>query len=347
MPKQKSKPRQRDFVIDTLRAVSIIVMILMHISPYFPKLTFASLLWRWGQWVVPAFILCSLSIDKAKITNAKEYVKYLKKRALRLLPPYYLWFFAYLALMVVIGHRQISASYVTHNLVLIGGSDFNWLVLLFIYVTLALPFLRKIVDKSEVHSLMTFFLCVLPSALFFGNRSFWSSGYRFWMLLPWMGVTLGILLILKWWEKKDWQRVGIFTMTNVAIFLYWYTFFQRYQITTNTFHHKYPPDMYYVSFSVWSVVLAYLAATYAVKYLKRLSLFAQILTYISSKSYQIFFVHILVLYVLDVGFPKRPFDYPMFTLLVFIPTFLVIWILEYVNTAIRGLWQRTVDQRAV
>ena len=104
----KNKPRQRDLVVDIRRSVSILLMIVMHINPYFPKLFFTGWMWSWGQWVVPAFILCSIAVDTSDIQNIQDYLRYLWKRGIRLLVPYYLWLMTFFFLIVLVGHYTIT-----------------------------------------------------------------------------------------------------------------------------------------------------------------------------------------------------------------------------------------------
>lgn len=286
-------------------------------------------MWSWGQWVVPAFILCSIAVDKSDIRSAQDYLRYLWKRALRLLIPYYLWLITYFSLMVLVGHKTITGDMILKNLTFTGGSDFNWLVLLFIYITLALPFLRKLVEKEESASLVVLLLSMTTSALYLGNRSYWNGSYRWWMVIPWYGITVGILLFLKWWRNKRWGYIAAFFTTNLGIFVYWYLYFQNHNITTHTYYHKYPPDLYYFSFSLWTIILVYVLVSLVVKSLQGHSVVMRFLTYVSIRSYTIFFVHILVLYVMDAGFPRRPFTYLIFSFLVFVPTFLIVRALDH------------------
>lgn len=327
----KMKIKSRDATIDSLRAISILLMIVLHINPYFPKLAFTGWTWSWGQWVVPAFILCSLAVDTSQIQTAKDYMLYLWKRAKRLLIPYYVWLLAYLGLLAFLGHKQISFKILLTNVSFTGGIDFNWLVLLFIYITLALPFLRKVVEKSESASLVILLLSMTTSSVFLSNRSHWNSTYRWWMIIPWYGITLGILLFLKWWRQKSWRKIATFFTTNLGIFTYWYLYFQSHKITTHTYYHKYPPDIYFVSFSIWTVILSYVIIFFASKRLEQTGWVLRFLTYVSTRSYTIFFVHILVLYVLDVGFPGRPFNYLVFSTITFCVTLIITQLLDYVS----------------
>jgi len=323
------KPRQRNMAVDILRAVSILLMIVLHINPIFPKLYFTGWVWSWGQWVVPAFILCSIAVDTSDIRNASDYLRYLWKRGIRLLIPYYIWLFTYLSLMVLVGHKTITGDMILKNLTFTGGSDFNWMILLFIYITLALPFLRKLVDKSESASLVVLLLSMTTSALYLSNRSYWNSSYRWWMVIPWYGITVGILLFLKWWRTKRWGHIAAFFTTNIGIFVYWYLYLQNYNITTHTYYHKYPPDLYYFTFSLWTVMLVYVLVSLNVHRMQKFDVVMRFLTYVSTRSYAIFFVHILVLYVLDAGFPRRPFNYIVFSTLVFVPTFILTKGIDY------------------
>ncbi len=85
---------------------------------------------------------------------------------------------------------------------------------------------------------------------------------------------------------------------------------------------------------MWTVILAYLLISYFSKNLRQTSLIVRFLTYVSTRSYTIFFVHILVLYVLDAGFPRRPFNYLVFSILVFVPTYLISKLIDQTKNKI-------------
>jgi hypothetical protein len=135
----------------------------------------------------------------------------------------------------------------------------------------------------------------------------------------------------------QWMYIAAFFTTNLGLFLYWYVYLSRHGITVHTYYHKYPPDIYYFSFSIWTVILAYALIHFVARYMGQTGLVIRFLTYVSTHSYTVFFVHILVLYVLDVGFPRRPFPYLIFSILVLIPTFLILRAIDHYPTVINRL----------
>lgn len=340
MAKEKRMKKPRDFTIDLLRSVSILLMIVMHIAPSYLQYPMFNWIWSWGQWVVPAFILCSIVVDSSNIRTLQDYLQYLWKRGSRLLIPYYLWLASYLTLMALLGHKRITLDIILKNVMFTGGADFNWMILLFIYVALALPFLRKIVEESEKISMAVLLLSFTISAFYLGDRSYWSGAYRLWMLVPWYGITLGILLFLKWWKQNRWGHITTFFIVNLGIFTYWYLYFSHFDITTHTYYHKYPPDVFYVSFSLWSVILAYIIVHVFAKHIKKLPLVAHFLTFVSTRSYTIFFIHILVLYSLNTVFPNKPFHYIFFSFLIFVPTLLITWSFDYLPAVKKQLFAK-------
>lgn len=320
MVERTKRRRTRDLTIDYLRAVSIVVMIMMHVSPLYPQDRIATSIWIWGQWVVPAFILCSVAVDTAEITDARSYLGYLWRRIIRLMPPYYLWLVAYLVLEAVIGSRPITLQAVAQNLTLTGGYDFNWLIVLFLAVTAALPFLRTIAQRSELQSLITLLVCLTTSAVYMGSRGYWYGGYRYFMIIPWWGVTLAVLLIIRWVRSKDWISMATLVLVHLGIFSYWYRYLSAEGMSTHTFAHKYPPDIYFASFAVWSVAVVYIVMKLVTPAIKKMYALSAVLTAISRRSYAIFFVHILVLYIFRASPLRRGFGYLPFTLVLFAGT---------------------------
>jgi hypothetical protein len=338
----KCKAKQgktRDIAVDYLRSISILVMMVLHINPYFPRLPFTSWFVNYGQWVVPAFILCSLAVGSTKdVVNLRTYLSYLWRRLKRLLIPYYMWLITYLALFVVLGHKHLTLQSILPNIFFIGGIDFNWLILLFIYITVALPFLEILVDKSERWSLVFITVCATVSIFFVWDRSYLWSNYRFYMLIPWWGVTTGLLLLLKWMRKRDYTKIITFSTIHLIIFFLTLFYFYIHKISLNSFNHKYPPDMYYFSYCLWTTPLAYLSVRGLTSLVSSKSFLSRFLQYVSMNSYTIFFVHLIVLYIFDVCFPQRPFNYFLFSTIIFIVTLLVVRSLEVFRN-VRGMYR--------
>lgn len=321
--------KARDTTIDYLRSVSILVMIVLHINPYFPKLPFSSWFINYGQWVVPAFIFCSLAVGSTNsVVGLSSYLSYVWRRLKRLLIPYYLWLATYLGLFLLLGHKRLTLQNVLPNIFFTGGIDFNWLILLFIYITLMLPVIERLVEKSEKSSIVFIVLCGVLSIYFIWSRSFLWPNYRFYMFIPWCGVTAGLLLILRWIRANDLKKLVVFTTINLVIFLCTLLFFTTQRITLNSFNHKYPPDIYYFSYCLWTTPLAYFVARKLSKIMSPESTLSRFLTYVSSNSYTIFFVHLIVLYILNVSFPKRPFNYLVFSLITFGGSLFLVRLLE-------------------
>ncbi len=315
MPRRPHVKHTRDFVIDLLRSVAIIVMIIMHVSPSYPRSSVANFIWNWGQWVVPAFILCSIAVDRVTIRTPQDYFVYLSRRLKRLLIPYYIWLVLYIGLIRVFEGKFPPASIILKNITLTGGYDFNWLIVLFIAVTAVSPLIRRIVERSEIQSLATLMVCFTTSAVYLGNRSLWSGAYRLYMIMPWVGVVVTIMLLLTWWKAGDRQRITALFIVAVGMFLYWYRYLTDAGISTFTFSHKYPPDIYFVSFIVWSVIAAYALAHTVDQYVRRWRYISTALTYVSMYSYRAFFIHILILYTLTHIVIVKMLPFVVFTLL--------------------------------
>jgi len=340
--KVKIPPKQRDGAIDMLRGLSILLVILLHIVPYYLQYPISQWLWSWGQWVVPAFILCSIAVNNFEINSWSEYFAYILKRLKRLLIPYYLWLFIYTLMQVYIGHKSINLKYFFQNITLTGGTDFNWLVLLFVYLTIALPIIQKIIKKSEIISVIGIIITAMVSVYFIWNRPYLAGIYRFSMIIPWYGIAIALLLFLKWFRSKHWWKIALLIGSSFGVFVVSYQYFLTLHQSLNTYYHKYPPDIYYYSFCLWTVPVVYIMTWLVSRPNILPSPIKTAFQYVSQRSYSLFFIHILVLFVLDVKFPTRPFSYLSFCIITFIITFILMVVIDYVSSFFKSLTSKEV-----
>lgn len=346
MKSPPSKHKHRDMHIDVLRAMAILWMIVMHINPSFPQYAWANFIWNIGQWVVPAFILCSIAVDRENVQSFKGYVSYLIKRLKRLLVPYYLWLISYLFLTVVLGGKVLTFSYVWKNILLVGGSNYNWLIFLFVIVTVAVPVLRFIAHKSEVWSVLFYFVAASVSVIFVQNRSYFNANYRWWMIIPWWGITLAVILLLQWWKKKRYANIAALFITSLSVYWYWYLYFLRNGASTHTFPHKYPPDIYFFNFGIWSVIVAFVLTFFLARRLNPSGYISRFLTFTSKFSYTIFFVHILVLYVVGLQFNGKNTSYLAYSALIFIPTYVITWIMPRAKVLVASAARQIISRQS-
>jgi len=283
--------RKRLPELDDIRGISIIVMILIHTNAYFLSNVWAYNTREISQFAVVAFLFCSavLTVQRPYPTSFQELVQYFYKRVKRLIIPFYVFFIIYVVFINLAGGKHFKEGYVMDSFLLIGGIDFNWLVLLFIQIMLITPLLQYLFDKQK--KLLHFYAsgAFISSILFLKYSPL--PYYRSIMWLPWSLVIVYVLYLEKIWKNK-----ALFFWTT---FLFGALFLSTQQLVLRPLHHsfsmydnKYPPNLYHLSYSLFAVNILY--------YLSRHKLFSSkiiqsVIHFFSVNSYQIFFIHIIVI----------------------------------------------------
>lgn len=291
----------------------MILMIIIHATAYFLKDKTASFLWDTSQFVVPVFIFCSvyLFFKKNVLVDRKNIFSYLKKRISRLFVPYYIFLVLFFLSMIFVGHKIPSLSYVSKNIFLYGGLDLNWLPLLFIYVTLLNPLISCLKNKKVLFYL--FFAISLISSVFF---IFTKANYRAVMWLPW---SLLIFFTI-YFVNNEKNNKKIFYVFLISLITYGLTYYLESRIghTLNHYTNKYPPTIYQISYGIfWTIFLYRLSELNLFKVLKLESIF----NFFSNYSYEIFFIHNLILYLF--GWMNIRFSsWIIFTIAIGVPTVL-------------------------
>ncbi len=321
---QNHLEKNRNTVIDDLRGFGIFVMILIHTNVYFLNNTLAYTLLQLSQFAVPLFIFCSayLTFQKDTTLTAQTVIPYIRKRITRLLAPYYIFLIFYLVLAFVAERSKVTVSYILKNIFVTGGIDFNWLVLLFIEFVFLMPFLSFLRKKHPLLFLLFFAGSLMSSLLFLTHTPL--PYFRYIMWLPWSLVVLFSLLFVELEHSKKFLILAI--MTSGLIFF----LSQTYQTLTfhSLFHqsNKYPPNLYHLSYGVFAVLILYFIAKRNV-----FSPFRRVFTFLSTYSYSIYFVHILVIYVFTKFF-RIQFSWISFFVTVLTASIAIQWIINKSST---------------
>lgn len=281
---------QRNQLIDSLRGFSMIVIIFTHATAYFPSDKLVSTLWNWSNFAVPIFIFCSVYLFLKKSSDKPlAVVSFITKRFKRLLIPYYIFLVFFLLTLFFITPEMVTVKYVWQSILVIGGVDINWLVLLFLCLTIILPFFIWS-QKKNPFLFWAFFLLSFGSSIFLLFEKI-PVPYKWIMWLPW-----SLMLYVTWFyiqfEQKKKILFGFFVLSSV-IFGLSFAYLNGVQHSAILIHNKYPPNILYISFGV--AVL--LGLVFAEKYLFRQKYILKTVNFFSKYSYPMYFLHYLLLIV--------------------------------------------------
>jgi hypothetical protein len=285
---------KRVIPIDIIRAFSIIIVMITHSLALFLGTHFINEIWNYLHFVVPAFVFCSgfvaASSFKRSIAESDLYSWY-RKRFLRLYIPYLI----YIGLFLCIRPNVVSARFIIESVFLTGGADVGWLPLLFLQLALLTPLYIRISRHSWETGFGILVLIGISFLLFiFRIPPVYSR------LMAWIPWSLPYVAGLHFSRNSKHQNISMrmLILAGCVCFALWFllrqTLISTGQPITLTLH-KYPPDIFYILYACGLTSFCFAV----IRNLKNPpQLLVRIINYISRRSYELLFLHLLVLQIL-------------------------------------------------
>jgi len=279
----------RDKMIDNLRGMAMLAMIVIHSISYFFSDKLSFLIWDYSQWAVPVFFFCSFYLF-FKSSKKISLLQYLKKRFLKLFIPYYIFLgFFYILLYFFEKKSFFNLNYLKANIFLYGGIDFNWLVLIFVYLTLLMPLILWFRKNKFLY--YGYFILSLFSSIYF---IFVKTNYRLTMWLPWSVLIYFTIYFIE--KEKNKIKLLLISFISLLIFLVIRVVEIKIGHNLSQYANKYPPTLYHLSYGIFSIIIIFLLSK---KNIFNFLNFDKLLNFLSINSYSLFFIHILVMYYLN------------------------------------------------
>ncbi len=264
--------------IDYLRAIAILGVIITHILSYNLGTTLTNNIWNYLHFVVPMLVFCSGYITYQKYSETrwtlKNTVQWYQKRAVRLIGPYAAWTILHYGLWYMFP-KYFSGL----------GLDYDWLPILFLELMLVTPLYLRLWKTKR--PLLTF-LIFLSSILFLFLKP--SLDFRTDMWLPWSAI-----LLLSFEAASNVIQPARYMSIAILAFVVFITgnlvLPVLHQPLTLTLH-KYPPDIFYLSYGIWIGSMLLLMEPYRISQGKHIK---KILLWLSKNSYGLFFAHYIIL----------------------------------------------------
>lgn len=282
--------------IDMLRGIAILAMILIHTCYYFLTNKTALFIWNWSQFAVPVFIFCSAYLFFQKPRTLS--IAYLKKRLIRLIKPYYIFLLFFIPIFFIINPGISKLKYIIQSAFLTGGVDINWLVLLFVYLTILFPLLNLSFNKNRLLFLI-YSVLALSSSIFFIFFKFPFS-YKYILWLPWSVIPIFTLFFVLYEKRKNFVLILIL-LSGIAFAATYYLEF-RSNHNLGMYENKYPPTTYFLSYGMLMISVIYIFS----KILIKNTILTKIISFFSFYSYSIYFIHYTVLIVLATQLKNFP-----------------------------------------
>ncbi len=306
--------------VDYLRGIAMLAMIALHTFVFFlgdSKIILYS--WNYLQFAVPLFVFCSayLFFNKNEFGLVEHnFFRYVKKRFIRLLQPYYIFMLFFFVAVWIRQPQVLTWQYVLRSITLTGGVDIDWLVLLFIYLVFLMPFITVTYYKKKILFWLFGLLSLISSVLFF----FWHLpfDYRYSMWLPWSTVLFYTFFMVLKDKKKYFYPVSL--LISGLFFILFYVLALALHHPVSLYDNKYPPNILFLSYGIFSIAFLYLVARRGVFGFSPLK---QLLFFLSTYSYSIFFIHYLLLYLISGTFSWIHFTAITFFLVVLVSSLVI------------------------
>lgn len=288
--------KKRFQVIDDIRGFTMILMIMIHTNAYYLSNKIAYNLLEFSQFAVVAFIFCSsyLSVVRYQEAAKSNQVSVVLKRFWRLLQPYYIFLIPHFILLFWKEPAKLTLRYVLESILLIGGIEFNWLVLLFLQLAVVSPFLLYLFHHKRNLFFVWFAVSLFSSFYFLFHTPL--PYFRLIMFLPWSLVVLFTILFGTYQkEVMFWVVSGI---SSMMLFFVSSKILISMGRSLTHYNNKYPPNIYHLSYGIAAVLILWIIS--ARFKIFSLPVVADLISFMSRNSYQIYFIHIIVIYVVTV-----------------------------------------------
>jgi len=295
--------KERNIKIDFIKFLGLFAIILAHVGPN-------EKIFQLRNFDVPLMVFISgfLSYDSYK--KSKLYLSYLYKRIKRIVIPTWIFLIIYFMLILLLNKmfgvvNPYNKKQMLESFLFLDGIGYVWIVRVYLLIEIILPLLIFIIDK-----LKSIYIYLIIVSLFLLNELLCIYGIygmnKFNSLFLCNIVGYGIISLLGLVSRKM-NKENYFNMFLLfsIIFLFYVSY--NYKIN-HTFIYtqlmKYPPRLYYLSYSM---IITYLLMLLNIKINN--NILKKIIVYSSKNSFWIYLWHILFIFVINIFNPNMSWYY--------------------------------------
>ena len=294
------------------------MIILAHVGP-------PSAIFQLRNFDVPLMVLIS-GLSFGLSYKQEPYALYVWKRIKRLVFPVWLFLTVSFLVMFFTGFptKLPSTRTLVSTYLLLTGTDYVWVIRVFLLVAMVSPFILKFCRNTKSHglyfSILSAIYVVYELVLFFTKSHLDSIGGKVFQnlvldLVPY-AIVFAIGLRLTELSKKE--VVGLAVGALVLFVAVGAVLFVVYGKVYSTQSFKYPPQIYYLSYGIGISSLLWLASESIVSLVKTLKISAPIL-FVAQNSIWVYLWHIPLIAIVHLPFYlKYPLVFVVASLVAFV-----------------------------
>ena len=285
---------KRELKMDIMKVIGLFAIILAHVSPH-------EIIFQIRNFDVPLMVFVSGYLSYNSYKSSKSYFSYVIKRIKRLLIPTWIFLTIYF-FIVYICHNYFNVQFyysknqMIDSYLLLEGIGYIWIVRVYLLVELVMPLFIKIVDSFKKYIVFIIIISLFIINELMCHYNIYNinmfTNYYLSNLISYGTILLLGLFVRKLNKKEIKYLLLLFIMIFTAYVLY---FFKTEGLFVFTQTRKYPPSLYYLSYSLIVSLLLFLIEP-KIKNIK----LNNIIVSISKNSFWIYLWHILAIYIVSI-----------------------------------------------
>ncbi len=297
-----------------MKAFAALLVILTHIlANYKGDSSIYNFIWEVIHFSVGAFVFASgflFGTADPAVNGVKDFFLQLWKKVRRIVIPYWSYAFLYVVFMILVGQggvllEKMDWAYFLNTVFLLGGVGYTWIPRLFLMLMFTVLVLNWI-SKRNYHA----HVALLIISIFFSSVTLFIDveiAKKFNMLFGWYLIFISGFFLAKDYTSLNLRWLAIISTVGTAVLA---GFLWLSGLSLSIFHNEYPPTPFFVLFNV--AVVSWLWLWF--RRIRMNKVWHSATRWLAHHSYEIFFYHLLVLYVIFDGIRVNPvFDFVLVT----------------------------------
>lgn len=300
--------------VDKIKAFAALLVILTHIlANYKGDSSIYNFIWEAIHFSVGAFVFASgflFGSGERDLYTFHDFVGELWRKVKRIVLPYWSYALLYIIFMLLVGQggvllEKLSWDYILNTIFLLGGVGYTWIPRLFVMLMITILFLSWISRKGyTAHILFLIVSIVFSSVTLFIEVDLAS---KFNMLFGWYLIFISGYFLSKDYSSLNLRWLAIISTVGTAVFI---GIISILDLNISLFHNEYPPTPFFVLYNI--AVISWLWIWF--RKLKMNKIWYSATRWLAIHSYEMFFYHLLVMYVIFDGLRLNPiFDFVLIT----------------------------------
>lgn len=298
------KKRQHFFEIDILKAFAAILVIVIHVTErYQGNSALRHTIWDLSHFSVGLFVFASGFLhgnSSAKVSDIKSGINILITRGWRIIIPYFIYAVSAFTIFALTHStdkilKTVTLEYVVDTIILHGGVGYNWITRIFILLTVTIIILDII--KPKIKHIYTF-TCIIFAVVTFYLTFYTYRHLKYFYYLPgWFLIYHSGYLLFQYYKKRR-KFLAKMILLYLPAFVGCFILLKTSRKTTSIFLHKYPPDLYFISYNAILAAIVSIFAIRSCKVVERIDIIKKSISFLSRNSYEIFFLQLLVIQIM-------------------------------------------------